>query len=84
MNAISVAYDTRSGRIVAVNVGGSKTDAEPLGENVSEITIPANAVEPGKLYSVDVDRKVLVETKSYDGVGFGFGVSARFSSHSKS
>ena len=62
----------------AVNEGRGSASYE------SEITVPAGAVEPEKLYSVDVNRRELVETKCPDGVGFGFGVSGRSGSHSKS
>ena len=77
LDTILVTYDSRSGRIVSVNIGGAEAGAERLAENISEITVTAKAVEPGKLYTVDVDRKALVETKHQDGVGFTFGQSAK-------
>jgi hypothetical protein len=54
-------------------------DTKISDEHVATITVPYDAVEPGKQYKVDVSRKTLVATEGKGGVGFGFGVTARSS-----
>ena len=75
---LSVAYDTRSGRIVGVHHGVSDAEHEwtrgldhdlPLG--VLQTSVPEDA--QGKYYAVDTERKRLVETDGEHGIGFGFG-----------
>ena len=75
---LSVAYDTRSGRIVRVHHGASDAGDEwtrgldpdiPL--DVLQTSVPEDA--PGKYYAVDTERRCLVETDGDHGISFGFG-----------
>ncbi len=75
---LSVAYDTRSGRIVGVHHGASEAGNEwtrgldhdlPLA--VLQTSIPEDA--QGKYYAVDTERECLVETDGEHGISFGFG-----------
>jgi len=92
MSNTYVAFDSKSGRIVGVHHGaddakqahkgvqaGKHRDTKLSDENIDVIVVPAQAIERGKRYKVDLTRKVLQETAD-GGVGFGFGVTARSSS----
>lgn len=83
-----VIFDTRSGRIFSVHHGAvdAKHARESMqyhtkisDEHIAVITVPSDAVEQGKQYKVDLNRKVLVAADSEDGVGFGFGITGRSS-----
>jgi len=95
MPTTHVAFDSRSGRIVCAYLGNHDPGKSPQithrhptqhretieKEYIELITVPADAMEPGKQYRVDLSSKSLLPISTGEsGVSFGFGVSARFGS----
>ena len=84
-----VAFDTRSGRILSVYHGEvdakyaqerAQYHAKISKEHVAVVAVSSDVIEQGKHYKVDVSRKELVTAAAgEEGVGFGFGVTGRFS-----
>jgi len=88
-----VTFDKRSGQILSVHHGAidakeartgaqyhRQHDAKISDEHLEVIPIPSDALEPDKLYKVDVGSKVLVTATAQDGgVAFGFGEANRHS-----
>jgi hypothetical protein len=95
-----IAYDTQSGRIVAIHHGHGDTghaaqlahyyarfvaDAplprrdKAAASQIAVISVPSDAVKPGKAYAVDVHRKQVVEAAPDEqGVGFSVRTIARY------
>ena len=93
MSNTYVVFDSRSGRIVGVHYGADDAKQARKGvqagrlhetklsdENIDVITVPAQTIERGKRYKVDLSRKVLMMETADEGVGFSVGVTARSSS----
>jgi hypothetical protein len=95
MATTHVAFDTRSGRIICAYLGNrdpgthnhlahrhaTQPQATIEKEYVELIAVPADAMESGKQYKVDLRSKSLLPISAGEsGVSFGFGVSARFGS----
>ncbi len=82
MSTNYVAFDSRSGRIVSVHLG---TDDEARAteraqrysrietEHIKVIAVPADAVERGQRYKVDIERGELVAALEDDGISFSYG-----------
>ncbi len=87
MASIHILYDIRTGHIIGVHHGPVEA-ADALQraqkhpkvntDQLAVLTVPANAVERGKQYTVDVEREGLIETPVAEGgVGFGAGGTGR-------
>jgi hypothetical protein len=87
MSTNYVAFDSRSGRIVSVHlvaedVARASARAQRYSrigtEHIKVIAVPADAVERGQRYKVDVERGELVAAPEDDGVSFSYGSTVRF------
>ncbi len=74
-----IAYDTRSGRIISVHHGEPHADralervhhhSKISREHLGLISVASESMQRGKRYTVDLNRKVLVEAPADEGVGF--------------
>jgi hypothetical protein len=83
---IYVTYDTRSGKIISVHHGATDVnqarqrahDRRKIDQqHIDVISVEPDRLQNGKQYKVDQGRKVLVEAAPGEGLGFGFGVTAR-------
>jgi hypothetical protein len=94
MTTTYVTFDKRSGQILSAHHGAIDAKEALTGaqyhrhhqskisdEHIDVIPIPSDALDEGKLYKVDVGRKVLVVATAQDGgIAFGFGEAGRSSS----
>jgi hypothetical protein len=94
MATTHITFDTRSGKIISAHHGAEDPkmatqilhrqatlypQAKIEKEYVEVITVPADAMQPGKQYKVDPRSKSLIPISAGEsGVSFGFGASARF------
>jgi len=87
MTTSYVAFDTRSGDIVSVHYG-AEDDASALEraqrhariepESVAILSVPADTIERGRPYKVDLDSGELIEAPEDAGVSFAIGSVERY------
>ena len=91
MQMIYVGFDTRSGQIVSAHHGATNAEeariasqryAKMAPEHLAMLPLEADAMERGKHYKVDVERKMLVQTEANGGSSFSFGSTGRANSKS--
>ncbi|MBZ5531017.1 MAG: hypothetical protein LAO20_06270 [Acidobacteriia bacterium] len=83
-----IAYDTRSGQIISVHRGPADAAhaqqraherSKIAREHLAAIEVQSDAMQPGKLYKIDPQRKALVEVAAGEkGSGFGGGTGRKY------